>query len=129
MQEKKKKITLTSLPQQKIKVGKHLWTVYAAPEDYPDLGKGYWGRGHLETRRIFIANFLNEENFKKTLAHELVHACFYEIGFHDRLLKHFKTKKNEELVDKLGMALYTNLIKDKLFYLKKIKTTHPKSRV
>lgn len=89
-------------PFKKIRIGQENWTVQIVPYNHPRLGKGNWGRCQWEEQTIYISNRLGQKNFKQTLSHELLHALFDSIGFHDKLVAQLKTRTNEKLVDGLA---------------------------
>ena len=89
-------------PSKKIKIGQKNWTIQVVPFNHPRLGKGNWGRCQWEAQTIYISNRLGQKSFEETLTHELLHAFFDSIGFHDKLVSQLKTKTNEKMVDGLA---------------------------
>ena len=112
-----------SYPSKKIKIGSKNWTILVVPYDHPKLGKGNWGRCQCEEQAIYILNSLGQKDFKETLTHELLHAMFDSIGFHDKLVKRIKTKANERMVDGLAHQICRMLRPDifKIPHLMRIK--------
>ena len=98
-------------PHKKIKVVGQDWTIFVVPPRNPKLQQA-WGITHFAEREIYIANHLCEKTFKHTLTHELLHAYFDELGFHDVLREKLKTRQNERLVDTLAKELMPKLRSD-----------------
>lgn len=92
-------------PSKRIKIGQKDWTIQVVPFNHPRLGKGNWGRCQWEDQTIYVSNRLGRKNFEQTLSHELLHALFDSIGFHDKLVAQLKTSANEKLVDGLARQL------------------------
>ena len=92
-------------PSKKIRIGQRNWTIQVVPYNPPRLGTGNWGRCQWEDRTIYISNRLGQKNFEQTLTHELLHAFFDSIGFHDKLIAQIKTDANEKMVDGLAHQL------------------------
>ena len=100
-------------PSKKIKIGQKNWTVQIVPYNHPKLRKN-WGMCHWNEQTIYISNRLGQKNFEETFTHELLHAIFDHIGFHDKLVAQFKTRTNEKLVDSLAQQLYP-MLRPKVF--------------
>ena len=95
-------------PHKKVKIVGHDWTILVVPKSNPKLLRA-WGTTHFAERKIYVANHLCEKSFKWTLTHELLHAYFDELGFHDVLREKLKTRQNERLVDTLAKELMPKL--------------------
>jgi len=106
-------------PQKKIKVANQDWILLIVPRGNPKLMKS-WGVTHFAEREIYIADYLEEKIFKHTLVHELLHAYFYELGFHTELLEKLKKNQNERLVDTLAKELMPKL-RSNVFTIKDFK--------
>jgi len=106
----------TPYPHKKVNIAGQSWTLYVVPRGNPKLLKS-WGVTHFEQREIYLANYLGEKTFKHTMVHELLHAYFYELGFHNTLLAKLKKQQNEWLVDTLAKELMPKL-RSNLFAIK-----------
>lgn len=110
-------------PHKKVRILRHNWDIYIVPKTHPRLNKA-WGITHFNEKEIYIANHLCEKNFKRTLAHEFLHATLDELGLHSMMLEKLHAKKNEQIVDELAKSLYP-LIRSSVF---KIPHYHMKGR-
>ena len=95
-------------PHKKVKIAGNDWNIFVVPPKNKKLQKA-WGITIFDDKEIYVANHLCEKSFKHTLAHELLHAYFDEIGFHDVLVEKLKTRQNERLVDTLAKELMSKL--------------------
>ena len=111
-----------SYPHKKVRIAGQIWTLWVVPRGNPKLLKA-WGVTHFEEREIYVANYLGQKTFKHTLVHELLHAYFYELGYHNTLLAKLKKEQNEWLVDTLAQELMpkfrSNIFSIKNFQIKK----------
>lgn len=98
-------------PHKKVKIVGNEWDIFVVPPKNKRLMKA-WGITHFNEKEIYVANHLCEKSFKHTLTHELLHAYFDELGFHDILVDKLKTRQNEKLVDNLAKELMSKFRPD-----------------